>query len=171
MVFRGGRLEWSNALKENKDYTQKNIPLLEQCFRDSDFDLLLKLHTREGLEKMQTPQARRETLLSAAKEIRSRNGCYAVAGEFLEELFSKELGSALQEIRPEKKLEFQKEVEGERSKTEKQAAQDQLQHSKEKEPKVFRKISGGQAFPGRSEGDGRNFSSSEAGGQAEKSGL
>lgn len=105
---------------------------------DPDFHALFSLETREGLEKIQDPEAGRAHMLEVAKQLRHRTGCYAVAAEILEGLFRSDFQAALAEIPADKIEQVKKEVEAERPKVEKQVKAD-LAKLREKHPEDYAK--------------------------------
>src|SRR5262249_41343744 len=89
-------------------------------FRDPDFLALFNLETRSDLEKMKTPETRRQHLLEIAQQVRHRNGSYMVVGQILEELFTKDFQQAKSEITEKQRTEISQEVQKERPKIEKE---------------------------------------------------
>ncbi|MFO1463120.1 MAG: HEAT repeat domain-containing protein [bacterium] len=140
VLLKGGQLQVSRApdrrLKLNSDYFEERQSPELIGFEDKTFDALLRLHTREGLEKMQSPEARRTHLLETAKAIRGRNGSYEAAGAILEELLSREIQETVALIPASEKEAIQREVEADRDKTRRQV-QDSLKHLKTRDPKAY----------------------------------
>ncbi|HSA60449.1 MAG TPA: FHA domain-containing protein [bacterium] len=86
---------------------------------DSDFHVLYDRYTRVGLEKESTPEGRREAFVEIAKKIRHYNGSYEIAGSFLEQVFAKDFGRILDDIKktqPEKIGEIRGKAETDRPK-------------------------------------------------------
>ncbi|MCE9625708.1 MAG: hypothetical protein K8R69_09730, partial [Deltaproteobacteria bacterium] len=108
---------------------------------DADFYSLFSLETKEGLEKIKDPEARRGHLLGLAEQMRHRTGCYAVSAEILEGLFAKDFQEALAALPVDQLDKVRKEVEAERPKVEKQVKSD-LVKMKEKHPDEY-----GKRFP------------------------
>jgi hypothetical protein len=103
---------------------------------DPDLARLMALETREGLEKCQTPDGRRQQLLSTARAIRHRAGSYALAAAMLEEVLGKQMEETAAGLPKGMADQIRSEETGKRTNVRKKVVAD-LRKMKKKDPKGY----------------------------------